>query len=101
MKQITENEASAIRNALVRMNLSNLADCGNITDEITGVSFRDFFADLPSVVMELSQHGDRYQAFINSLDKVSGILNAITERNQILMDAGYFFECIDSSNHKG
>lgn len=100
MKTLTENEIAVIRNAFKKMEMHELIDCGNITDEITGASFRDFFADLPSVVMELSQHGDRYQAFINSLDKVSGILNAITERNQILMDAGYFFECIDSSNHK-
>jgi len=97
MKTLTENEIAVIRNVFKKLEMSELIDCGDITDEITGLSFMDFFADLPSVAVELSKQGKKYESFIKSLDVASHVLHHIAAHQKPLMDMGFFLTQIEDA----
>lgn len=96
---INKEELEVIKNVFERLDIVNLLDFGNPTDELTGLDYLGFFQCLPSVIVELSKRKE-FAPFIKSLENVNKVLYKLTVRDEILCQTGYFFEVVAEAANK-
>lgn len=99
IEKITSEELAVIENVFIRLNMSDLLDFGNPTDDITGGDYSVFFQLLPSVIVELSKD-IKFAPFIKHLDKVCGTLYKLSLADDILYKVGNFFEAVADAANK-
>lgn len=94
MEQITKEEMQAICSVMNKLGMGEMITAGEVLDEIDGVSFYDFFTNLPSMSVRI-ETDEKGQSFVDTLQDVSRTLYFITDAQQNIRKVNEFFRAIE------